>query len=465
MARWSLITSGVLGNVQSINAHSIVKAVIGGNLVDQIQTFSTDVIGQSSISGVQIGGDCYGDITCAGSIHSILVTGDLGSTAVWSNVSVATHIYTLKAANIYADIVASTSGTFVSNIETTKTTSPKGTFVGSLVAADLNADTSAPQRFHILGDLDADITIASGIKDKNTTDPEFQVDGKFKAGRTIRLNGYDATGTVIKFTDPLGLEGQVIINGDDNHPASPLWRGAIQVDGVTLSPKNEYTQTGLGGGAIGFAPFHLYDEDCVPANNLTTPNSILQTKFTPTSGITPTPIKVRFYGPVAANPSVPETVRVIHNVGGVEFNVTHRCDISVSGRTITIAGKANTFFVPTDDSSFVSYYSVQNFTEGSDSSPISDNVSGNPDVPAFEYKFELGSDCDANGILDSVTNSCGRNGGCDTDINSDGFVNGDDFDLFVILFAAGSFLADFDGSGFVNGDDYDMYVEYFAQGC
>ncbi len=54
---------------------------------------------------------------------------------------------------------------------------------------------------------------------------------------------------------------------------------------------------------------------------------------------------------------------------------------------------------------------------------------------------------------------------CAADFDVNNFVNGDDFDLFVEAFEAGSPKADFDRNGFVNGDDFDGFAARFEGGC
>lgn len=54
---------------------------------------------------------------------------------------------------------------------------------------------------------------------------------------------------------------------------------------------------------------------------------------------------------------------------------------------------------------------------------------------------------------------------CPADFDGDGFLTGDDFDVYVAAFEAGSIDADFDGDGFVTGDDFDAFVIAFEAGC
>ncbi len=181
---------------------------------------------------------------------------------------------------------------------------------------------------------------------------------------------------------------------------------------------------------------------------------------------TTVPVEVEFYGPVKAGAN-PPIVRVYHRIGeaaypdGTNFDVTHRCDISfLNSRTVSIKGKSGYFFLPTDQTSDPSNYVVVNAKDGTTLiSPLCDSVTGNPPASVFTYTFELQSDCDADGNVDTIKDQCAKTGYCLWDIN------GDDFDLFVILFEAGSELADVDNNYFTNGEDYDAFVTAYEAGC
>lgn len=54
---------------------------------------------------------------------------------------------------------------------------------------------------------------------------------------------------------------------------------------------------------------------------------------------------------------------------------------------------------------------------------------------------------------------------CPTDFNADGFVTADDYDAFVLAFAAGDSSADYNNDGFVTADDFDAFVIAFENGC
>lgn len=51
------------------------------------------------------------------------------------------------------------------------------------------------------------------------------------------------------------------------------------------------------------------------------------------------------------------------------------------------------------------------------------------------------------------------------DVNEDGFLDGQDFDLFVVLYDLGSPSADLDLSGFVNSQDWSEFLLAYTEGC
>ena len=55
--------------------------------------------------------------------------------------------------------------------------------------------------------------------------------------------------------------------------------------------------------------------------------------------------------------------------------------------------------------------------------------------------------------------------GCTADIDGNGFVNGDDYDLFAVLFEFGDIGADINRDGFVSGEDFDALADAFIAGC
>jgi hypothetical protein len=133
-----------------------------------------------------------------------------------------------------------------------------------------------------------------------------------------------------------GLNDQIILNANNNSVADPashaeFWRGEVivgpvaygaadpgdvitdncivlspdAIDADHLAPFYGIAPGPLGGGAVGVAPFHLYDTDGFPINNQLIPAPVSQPKLTVVStdfeaGGTndATPVTIGFYGPI-----------------------------------------------------------------------------------------------------------------------------------------------------------------------
>ncbi|MCC6322749.1 MAG: hypothetical protein IT438_15075 [Phycisphaerales bacterium] len=129
----------------------------------------------------------------------------------------------------------------------------------------------------------------------------------------------------IRIASATGLAGQVIINQDNTtDSAADLWSGQVVIghgtgSPIVLSPASSSpdiapyytrTSTGIGGGAVGLAPFHLYETDCSPDHSVDgTADSITETDFNhPTAN---NRVLCRFYGPIKKGyPSSPWNVNV-----------------------------------------------------------------------------------------------------------------------------------------------------------
>ncbi|MFN7020091.1 MAG: hypothetical protein ACK4WH_02025 [Phycisphaerales bacterium] len=113
------------------------------------------------------------------------------------------------------------------------------------------------------------------------------------------------------------LAGQIIINGDNgpHTPAADYWTGGVQVGldnanadcpGYIIANDSDDPDTapyysrlssgpsGLGGGAVGLAPFHLHGQDCTPP--LGDDNGLPQASFN-----NQTDVRAVFYGPIRRN--------------------------------------------------------------------------------------------------------------------------------------------------------------------
>ncbi len=119
---------------------------------------------------------------------------------------------------------------------------------------------------------------------------------------------HDLAGTVVVGRSLLGdltvggdLSGQVIINANNETGANlGVWSGAVTVGTTTLShdAQGRYSThaSDIGGGAVGLAPFHLYEGDCSPPHNdFGALPQVLASEFT---DLASTPVKIVQYGPV-----------------------------------------------------------------------------------------------------------------------------------------------------------------------
>lgn len=70
--------------------------------------------------------------------------------------------------------------------------------------------------------------------------------------------------------------------------ATGLWNGDVTVAGQLLAPTPEYTQTGLGGGAVGAVPYGAHLRECNPAYTQAGPGAV-----SPGTGVK---ITIRHYG-------------------------------------------------------------------------------------------------------------------------------------------------------------------------
>jgi hypothetical protein len=257
-----------------------------------------------------------------GLISRVTVNGDIGTSSDSVTIE-ANLINNITADNIYADITLDTTGTNgkVRRIETRTGYD----FVGSLTMSEFHSTggTGIPGLF-IGGDLDADINML----DLNTTG-EIKVTDLLKTGKTINIDG-NLAGDITLGTS--GLVGQIICNSADGNDS---WSGDVKVDGTTLSPTASYTQTGLGGGAVGEVTFALHFEDCVPTATASTPGVLGSSSSNVAFEVTLT-----HYGPVTWTSTMPVTVMYCNNDPVCDNDTDVTSDFKVTnakeGRTIVV---------------------------------------------------------------------------------------------------------------------------------
>lgn len=131
----------------------------------------------------------------------------------------------------------------------------------------------------------------------------------------------------IRIADSGGLKGQIVINAKQIiNPPENAWVGRVIVGDATQfplvfepganvepelrAPYYEQTSAFLGGGAIGLAPFHLYEAECeprqavresAPASLSDAGNAVASADFAIGGGNAFAPVKIRFYGPIEIN--------------------------------------------------------------------------------------------------------------------------------------------------------------------
>jgi len=354
-----------------------------------------------------------------------------------------------------------------------------------------NLDVGAFQSVTIQGDLFADPTEAV------VTIRAMSPDATIKLGRLVT----DPAGFSI-IGNPLsrGLAGQIIVNAGSAFPVpGDAWlggltvtggAGAIVLDGSSGAPFYTPTSQDLGGGAIGLAPFHLHDTDCVPANTPATPPSFLNSEF---CHITTSPpgtnreLKLRFYGPVRLGDAAHQPLFVQlesasnNSAASMIVDIVQPTDTTLS-REVVLHGKPDTLLMP-------GRYYVRPLKNENNAiiEPVCAGLLTSSLVPVgedFEYVFDLVSDCNLNGIEDAIdidndmTLDVWPHDGyidgcyhiCVTDYNQDGNDDQEDVDCLVALIAGDPSCtnpnanADFNHDGNVDQGDIDALTNAIAGG-
>ncbi|MCC6660076.1 MAG: hypothetical protein IT437_04240 [Phycisphaerales bacterium] len=183
-------------------------------------------------------------------------------------------------------------------------------------------DTGSESGIIVNGDMNGLITIQNG----GTVSQPIWIGG------SLGSNG------VIGYYYEFGLTNQIIINGDD---VGGTWSGNVRMDydddeggAYNITPKPYYpgASSTYGGGAVGLATFHLYDDDCQPVNGGSH-------AFTGT-----TTVVLSFYGPIGWDTNYTDPVAVSYRLAGTSTWVPlPGTDFScqVSGRFLTVTAITN----------------------------------------------------------------------------------------------------------------------------
>jgi len=284
------------------------------------------------------------------------------------------------------------------------------------------------------------------------------------------------------------LHGQVIINSDGalTPSAAEYCAGDVTIEhettDITLSDEAttgnintlpEYTRTSatVGGGAVGLAPFYLYDEDCNPVSGATGSASLLQSEFNNfDNDIVPTrQVFIRFYGPVYADTAgaapvdlwmakVLGTIIVYTLIPSSEYVVkVHRPLEAGASREIRMYGSGNYYFAAGE-------YRVRPRLLGGPQL-YCDLVDGSPPVQDFDYVFTLRYDCDADGIEDEPGHCDDPGCPCPADFNQDGGIDGQDVEAFFVPWQAGT-GGDANCDGGIDGQDVEaFFIAWENGGC
>lgn len=252
-----------------------------------------------------------------------------------------------------------------------------------------------------------------------------------------------------------GLKGQVVVGAAT--PFTKTWTGSATVGSFALGTAPYYAMTslGLGRGAIGLVPFHLYDDDCLPINRdpagLTRIQAFLDARD---------PLCARFYGPVVASVPASQAVLIEGFEGGQWVNrnalFTVAFDDLIGGdrRGIklldSVANETNVQVGIT--------YRMRPVLGGDGKRLLRCDLglgTANPEVADFEYKFALSEGCYSRIV----------------DYNLDDVVNPDDIgdfitDYFTVPPPPSSFSKlDVNYDGVVNPDDLGDFITAYFYAC
>lgn len=380
------------------------------------------------------------------------------------------------------------------------------------VAGSLNANLTAAST-----NSGSVIAIAGSVPSSNSLTITGNHAGSITVGTTIAGTiaiGHSLTGSVS--VPASGLVGQVIV--DKSQTAGAVWTGTVAVDGISFNstasapdtaPYYTRASSGVGGGAVGLAPYFLYRSDCVPqepaAGSAIPPTA---TSFTPWTFVDNTaPIKMRFYGPVrrtntAIDWNLPSgSIRAFKVecipltsaanpcgwTGGSWYNLTNSfvlygpgtSDTGIAARTLSLGRNGTNSINP-------GLYRVTFLdvicagVAGDQPVQVDEYCTGDSDSAA--YYFRVGMDCNGDRHDDEDPSDPYTGGGCPTgcaDRNHNGFAVQDIFDFLNDWFAGCTTAgvgggpnepsrncvatADFNGSGGITVQDiFDFLSAWFS---
>ena len=419
-----IVTGNVAGNLGSVSAsymggyasYNGINMVVSGNLVGPINLSDAGGINAPTLSRLDVTGDVLGNITAAGTIADLRVTGSLGTSSVAPTISAA-NITSITAGAVNATIRAGSGASGTLQRLFVRSAIGTGTFTGLLDIAAIGsvpfdtegtADTFSTG-ITIDGDLGApnrsgQITIRSTPLTNNSSpyDSRLVIGGKLAANATIQLPAN-------------GLQGQIILNQRNllSSPTAAWQAGAIVKTGSGSGGSGSETLTNpayitvpsaVGGGLVGTAKYGFHGPASAPPHASTLlfspPNSVYagpdcETYHDPNSG--PAFVTVRHYGPVAlTGTSLPYTIQrrrpgtatwstwtpatgsFSASVTGNDTDPDRNCRVRITGQN------GARFYAGWE-------YRVTPIVSGFQC----EQVSGTPAISDFEYTFSVRWDCEA----------------------------------------------------------------------
>lgn len=342
----------VTTDIGSVNAWSIGELNAGANITGWIRANNSQ--GNSNISFVRAAGNIAGPIfAIAGQILEVTAEGSIGTLVAPASITAKVSIRLVKADEVHAQILV--TGTTGDEGGFGRLEATAGDATGSLSCFKL-VSLSGNRDIVVAGDLEMDVTVADHIV------------------TNILING-SLNGDIVVEDDDR-LEGQVIINAANGLGA---WNGSVTVNGTTLSPKANYTQTSasIGGGAVGLAPFNFHATNCVPADNATVTSE-------------PGTVTLSHYGPVEKNgqTSVAEIKIIRHPL----IHFCAQCDETVTGHfTWEYAANGRDIVItPSQGYAFEDGYEYHITPVITGETVLRcQGVSGNPVVQSYDYNFKV----------------------------------------------------------------------------
>jgi hypothetical protein len=423
-----------IGEVLANNIGSITGARVttirslAGNITGPIlatggqnQPGNIDVIEAVGGGGL---GKILGNISAAGSItNGIFASSDIGTPTTPVNITWGTNtalsdtrLGTVQAANIHANITATSRNAATNRGNVSKIRATSGTFTGSLSALGFTGGTAGdPPGIITVGSLAASVDMLAPLSSSSF----------IKAGTTL-------TGAITLPAN--GLAGQIIPNAFN--ATSSAWTGSVTVGTTVLNPASfangaySTLSSTLGGGAVGLVPYRLYASDCAPPHHddWIVPSGepkVLNSRFNGTAVVggvlqPKVPVRMRFYGPVKTDaPAGTSPVAVwlwLDDSSGVYqqwHNVTSLLNVTVTRTGNPMSREVVITPIATQGSLPPGYYAVTAIREGANRlycdgtlATVPPSVATNMPGNYAQYNFQLFSDCgDAqnppNGVWDA----------------------------------------------------------------